>query len=109
MYFRKAVDDATSEWAQHHAKRFVDTAAKGLRGAIPPNFPYLNVEFGLGAGFVHVVDDEERFDASLARGVLIGGRGVGWFGRLCGRMGWRGGCRAVPGSARVDWCGALMV
>ncbi len=36
MYFKKAVDDATSEWAQHHAKRFIDTKAKvrpGCRGA----------------------------------------------------------------------------
>jgi hypothetical protein len=28
MFFKKAVDDATSEWAQHHAKRFIDTKAK---------------------------------------------------------------------------------
>lgn len=24
----QAIDDATSEWAQHHAKRFIDTKAK---------------------------------------------------------------------------------
>jgi hypothetical protein len=28
MFFRKAIDDATSEWAQHHAKRFIDTKTK---------------------------------------------------------------------------------
>lgn len=28
MVFKKAIDDATSEWAQHHAKRFIDTRAK---------------------------------------------------------------------------------
>ncbi|KAL6782403.1 hypothetical protein ACKKBG_A06645 [Auxenochlorella protothecoides x Auxenochlorella symbiontica] len=72
MVFKKAIDDATSEWAQHHAKRFIDTRAKGLRGSIPENFAYLHVEFGLSAGFVHVVDDESTFDASLARSVLIG-------------------------------------
>lgn len=72
MYFKKAVDDATSEWAQHHAKRFIDTRAKGLRGSIPPNFPYLHVEFGIADGFVHVVDDEANFDRGLARSVMIG-------------------------------------
>ena len=25
----------------------IDTRAKGLRGSIPPNFPYFHVEFGL--------------------------------------------------------------
>lgn len=33
MFFKKAVDDATSEWAQHHAKRFIDTKAKVCGGA----------------------------------------------------------------------------
>lgn len=28
MYFKKAIDDATSDWAQHHAKRIIDTKAK---------------------------------------------------------------------------------
>ena len=32
MYFKKAIDDATSEWAQHHAKRFIDTRAKARGG-----------------------------------------------------------------------------
>ncbi|PSC69918.1 CWF19 2 [Micractinium conductrix] len=72
MYFKKAVDDATSEWATHHAKRFIDTKAKGLRGSIPPNFPYMHVEFGISDGFVHPIDDETKFDRSLARSVLIG-------------------------------------
>lgn len=46
---------------------------QGLRGSVPPNFPYLNVEFGISDGFVHVVDDEEKFDPGLARSVMIGG------------------------------------
>lgn len=28
MVFKKSIDDATSEWAQHHAKRFIDTSTK---------------------------------------------------------------------------------
>lgn len=44
---RQGIDDAESEWSQHHAKRMIDTRDKGLRGSIPPNFPYFHVEFGL--------------------------------------------------------------
>ena len=28
LYFKKSIDDAASEWAQHHAKRWIDTTAK---------------------------------------------------------------------------------
>ena len=61
-----------SEWSTHAAKRCIDTAPpKGLRGAIPPNFPYFHVEFGLAAGFVHVIDDEAKWPRQFARDVLV--------------------------------------
>jgi hypothetical protein len=72
MYFRKAVDDITSEWAQHAAKRMIDTSKKGLRGSIPQNFPYFHVEFGLGSGFVHVIDNPAEFPRDFGRGVMVG-------------------------------------
>lgn len=72
MYFKKALQEAESEWAQHAAKAVIDTRAKGLRGSIPPSFPYLYVQFGYAAGFVHVIDDESRFDTDLGRQVLVG-------------------------------------
>ena len=28
LYLKKSIDDAVSEWAQHHAKRWIDTTAK---------------------------------------------------------------------------------
>jgi hypothetical protein len=77
LYFKKGIDDAESEWSQHHAKRMIDTRAKGLRGSIPPNFPYFHVEFGLSAGFVHVIDDETKWDANFGRSVLAGLLGLG--------------------------------
>ena len=70
--FRKAIDEAESEWSTHASKRCIDTRAKGLRGSIPANFPYFHVEFGLAAGFVHVVDDEAKFPRTLGRDVLVG-------------------------------------
>eukprot|EP00210_Caulerpa_lentillifera_P008695 g8294.t1 len=71
MYFKKAIDDATGDWSQHHSKRCIDTGTKGLRGSIPENFPYFHVEFGISNGFVHVVDDEAEFDIEMGRRVLI--------------------------------------
>lgn len=28
LYFKKGIDDAESEWSQHHAKRMIDTSGK---------------------------------------------------------------------------------
>ena len=28
LYFKKGIDDAESEWSQHHAKRMIDTGGK---------------------------------------------------------------------------------
>ncbi|KAK9802677.1 hypothetical protein WJX73_004828 [Symbiochloris irregularis] len=72
LYFKKAVDDSSQEWSQHHAKRLIDTRSKGLRGSIPPNFAYFHVEFGMSAGYVHILDDEQTFDSSFGRNILIG-------------------------------------
>ncbi|CAI5519070.1 unnamed protein product [Closterium sp. Naga37s-1] len=72
--WREALDEAESEWSQQHSKRILDTRAirGGLRGAIPPNFPYFHVEFGLQGGYCHVIDDESSFKASLGRDVIAG-------------------------------------
>jgi hypothetical protein len=72
MYFKKAMEEAESEWAQHAAKAAISTREKGLRGSVPPNFPYLYVQFGPSTGYVHVIDDEARFDKNLGRQVLVG-------------------------------------
>ncbi len=80
LVFKREVDQVTSDWAQHHAKRLIDTQAKGLRGSIPPNFPYFYVQFGYSAGFVHPIDDEQKFPANFGKQVS-GRRGRGLRGR----------------------------
>ena len=45
---------------------------QGLRGSIPANFPYFHVEFNLTKGFVHVIDDETKFDPHFGRSIMIG-------------------------------------
>lgn len=73
MYFKKAIDEAESEWSTHNAKKCLSTAPpKGLRGTIPANFPYFHVEFNMRGGFVHVIDDETKWRRNFGRDILIG-------------------------------------
>ncbi|KAF6144538.1 hypothetical protein GIB67_023984 [Kingdonia uniflora] len=72
LYFKKAIDESEGEWSQHNAKKLIDTSQKGLRGSIPENFPYFHVEFGLYKGFVHVIDDEKKFESSFGLNVIRG-------------------------------------
>ncbi len=76
MYFKKAIDDATNDWSQHASKRCIETESRNLQRKIPPNFPYVHIEFGLASGFVHVIDDIKEFDRLFARRVLIGLMGL---------------------------------
>lgn len=72
LYFKKAIDEAESEWSQHNAKRLIDTRIKGLRSSVPINFPYFHVEFGMNGGYAHVIDDESKFKPDFGRAVLEG-------------------------------------
>uniref|UniRef100_A0A5B6ZK00 Putative CWF19-like protein 2 n=1 Tax=Davidia involucrata TaxID=16924 RepID=A0A5B6ZK00_DAVIN len=72
LYFKKAIDEAEDEWSQHNAKKLIDTSEKGLRGSIPKDFPYFHVEFGLNKGFVHVIDDEKKFETNFGLNVIRG-------------------------------------
>lgn len=70
--FRKAIDEAESEWSQHDAKKCISTAGKGLRASIPGHFPYFHVEWSLRDGYVHVIDSPEKWSGNFGRDVLIG-------------------------------------
>lgn len=72
-YFRKALleSEVEDEWAQH--KKVINVpAARGVRGAVPPQFPYFYVQFALGDGLAHVIDDRRDFGNAFARGVIAG-------------------------------------
>ncbi|XP_078159858.1 cwfJ-like family protein isoform X2 [Carex rostrata] len=71
MYFKKAIDEAEDEWAQHDAKKLIPTTGN-LRQVIPANFAYFHVEFGMDRGFVHVIDDEANFSSGFGLNVIRG-------------------------------------
>lgn len=70
IYFKKAIMESESEWAQN--KKLIDTRKKGLRGAVPKGLPYFSVEFGLDGGFAHVIEDEELFPHYFGKEILGG-------------------------------------
>ncbi len=72
MYFKKAIEDATSDWAQHASKGCIETESRHLQRKIPPNFPYVHIEFGLSRGFVSVIDEPKEFDRHFCRRVILG-------------------------------------
>ncbi len=65
IYFKKALLESESEWAQH--KKIIDTRGKSVKRCIPAGFPYFSVEFGMGGGFAHVIEDEKRFSRYFGR------------------------------------------
>ncbi|CAN8006668.1 unnamed protein product [Ixodes hexagonus] len=70
MYFKKAILECESEWAQN--KKLVDLSKKGLRNSIPKGLPYFSVDFGLQGGFAHVIEDEKDFPSYFGREIVGG-------------------------------------
>ncbi|EPR60331.1 cwfj family protein [Toxoplasma gondii GT1] len=70
-YFRKAFEEAESEWQQH--KKVIEVRGRdGIRAAIPANIPYIHVDFALTDGLAHVIDDGRSFSPSFGREVIQG-------------------------------------
>jgi hypothetical protein len=70
-YFKKAILESESEWAQH--KKLLDASGvKDLRRIIPREFPYFHVQVGLRVGFAHVIEDEKDFPHFFGREILGG-------------------------------------
>jgi len=70
-YFRKSILEADAEWSQN--KRLVETKDRQrLRAVVPQGFPYFHVEFGVGNGLLHVIEDEHLFPRSFGKEVVAG-------------------------------------
>ena len=65
IYFKKAILESDEMWSVN--KKLIDTREKGLLRSIPKNFPYFSVEFGLGGGFAHVIEDETQFPPDFGK------------------------------------------
>ncbi len=70
MYFKKAILESDSEWAQN--KRLIDTRKKGVRNSLPIGLPYFYVDFNNEGGFGHVIEDTTLFPHYFAKEVIGG-------------------------------------
>jgi len=71
-FFKKAFDEAECEWSTQHKKVIETTAKGGVRAAIPKNFPYVHVDFALGGGYAHVVEDAQEFPEKFVQQTIAG-------------------------------------
>ena len=77
IFFHKALSEA-EEWATN--KAIVDCAGRGLRGAVPPGFPYFHVGWR-GGGYAHVIEDAATFPKDWGVDIAAGMLGLppgGW-------------------------------
>jgi hypothetical protein len=70
IYFKKAILEADTEWNQN--KKLIEThmTENPVQKQIPSNFPYFSVQFGLGKGFAHPIEDERLFDWKFGKEVI---------------------------------------
>eukprot|EP01012_Entosiphon_sulcatum_P034850 TRINITY_DN44258_c0_g1_i1.p1 TRINITY_DN44258_c0_g1~~TRINITY_DN44258_c0_g1_i1.p1 ORF type:complete len:403 (-),score=87.59 TRINITY_DN44258_c0_g1_i1:8-1195(-) len=78
--FYKEMDDAESEFRQSN-KRVIKFKDQQFQSAIPPDFPYFAVEFGLDGGYVHLIAEENRWNPHFGRDVVGGLLGLATGGR----------------------------
>ncbi|OAF70752.1 hypothetical protein A3Q56_01456 [Intoshia linei] len=71
IYFCKAISDITEEWATNVSLIKVESYRE-LRSVIPKNFSFFNVNFNLQSGYVHVIENETKFDTQFGLNVLSG-------------------------------------
>jgi len=71
-FWKKAFDEAENEFITQH-KKVIETSAKtGVRGAVPRGFPYVHVDFSLGGGYAHVVEDIAEFPKDFMQHTVAG-------------------------------------
>lgn len=70
MYFKKAILESDSEWAQN--RKLIDTRRKALKNCVPLGLPYFFVDFNNEGGFAHVIEDSSLFPQYFAKEVVGG-------------------------------------
>lgn len=66
--FKKALLEGDEEWSQH--RKLYETAGRPLRNVLSRRLPFFHVEFALDEGFAHVIEDERRFERTLAKNLI---------------------------------------
>jgi len=70
MYFQKAIQECETEWTDN--QKLVKLKDRRISRAIPRGLPYFHVDFGLDAGFAHVIEDEGAWNRRFGHEVVGG-------------------------------------
>jgi len=71
-YFKKAFDEAEDEFITQHKKVIETDCRGGVRAKVPKNFAYVHVDFALGGGYAHVVEDVAEFPRNFVQQTIAG-------------------------------------
>merc|ERR1712216_279952 len=71
-FFKKAFDEAENEFESQHKKVIETTAKGGVRASIPKHFPYVHIDFCLGGGYAHIVEEASEFPREFAQQTIAG-------------------------------------
>uniref|UniRef100_A0A7S1XEQ2 Cwf19-like C-terminal domain-containing protein n=1 Tax=Compsopogon caeruleus TaxID=31354 RepID=A0A7S1XEQ2_9RHOD len=68
-FFRQAILDTANEWSEN--PRLVEYLTEsGKPVPIVQKFSYFSVEFGRAGGFIHIIENEGRFDLQFGQSVI---------------------------------------
>ncbi|KAH8270675.1 hypothetical protein KR044_005247, partial [Drosophila immigrans] len=70
FYFKKAIQESEEEWCTN--RQLIPVKNQLLHKAIPKGLPYVWVNFGIGSGFAHIIEDPARFPATFALEIIGG-------------------------------------
>ncbi|XP_060090847.1 CWF19-like protein 2 [Heteronotia binoei] len=70
IYFKKAIMECDEEWSMN--KKLIDLSSKDVRKCVPKGLPYFSVDFGLQAGFAHVIEDRHKFPLYFGKEIIGG-------------------------------------
>ncbi|XP_034478011.1 CWF19-like protein 2 homolog [Drosophila innubila] len=72
FYFKKAIEESETTWSVNKQLIPLGNNNKSLRAAVPKGLPYIWVNFGMGQGFAHVIEDQDRFPPHFVQEIIGG-------------------------------------
>uniref|UniRef100_A0A914DA91 Cwf19-like protein C-terminal domain-containing protein n=1 Tax=Acrobeloides nanus TaxID=290746 RepID=A0A914DA91_9BILA len=69
----KAIMESDREEGESDNKKLLDLSkykTPDIRSAVPKGFPFFAVDFGLQAGYAHVIEDDSRFPSYFAQEIV---------------------------------------
>ena len=70
MYYQKAIQECETEWSDN--QKLVKLKDRRISKSIPKGLPYFHVDFGMDAGFAHMIEDEGAWNKRFGHEVVGG-------------------------------------